>query len=474
MARAKILVTYGPACQSRRQLEELVERGASAVRYNFSHGNPEDFRKVVAMVRQISKRLNQPIAVLADLQGPKIRCGDLPPEGLNLEAGERVLISARQPERTVKWIPFASARVLKTVQPGHQVLFDDGQMVAVAERLVNEGLWLKIQNGGVLYSKKGINFPDSTLALSCLTPKDRSDAQAALRYGADYLALSFVQHEDDVMVLRRLTERAGRADIPIIAKIEKPQAVRRLREILQVVSGVMIARGDLGVEMPLEEVPAIQKTIIGQANHSGKLVITATQMLDSMIRLPRPTRAEASDVVNAIIDGTDVVMLSGETASGKYAAEAVSVMKRLIVEAEDFAKLRGIEDANAFVGGSEIRATICQAAVQSTRSMPVAAIFVHTHSGKIGRYVSKFRPQVPIFSLTPSLGVSQRCSLFWGTTPYAIPKIKSTSELVAFIGKITLRLGLKDKKVVVAIISGFPFSPHVSTNMFKLHEVTTR
>jgi pyruvate kinase len=226
--------------------------------------------------------------------------------------------------------------------------------------------------------------------------------------------------------------------------------------------------------MPLEAVPALQKAIIGQANHAGKLVITATQMLDSMIRSPRPTRAEASDVVNAIVDGTDVVMLSGETASGKYPGEAVSVLRRLIDEAEDYAHMQAPDPAKTFQGGSEIRATICQAAVASTQSMPIAAIFVHTHSGKIGRYMSKFRPQAPIFALTPNEKISQRCAVFWGVTPYAISNVKTTTELIRLIDRIILRMNLDAKKSVVAIVSGFPFSQHVSTNMLKLHEVKKR
>ena len=471
MNKTKILITYGPACQSRAQLIDLIRSGANAIRYNFSHGNPDDFKNLVTMVRSISQELDQPIAVLADLQGPKIRCGELPEAGLMLNAGDRAILSEEAAREDMPWIPFSDGALLKDVKPKDRILFNDGRIEAEVVKQVTDGLMIEIKYGGLLTSRKGINFPDSALDIASLTAQDKVHVEAAIKHGADFVALSFVRKAQDIRALRQHIKKLGERELPIIAKIEKPEAIHNLLDILSEADGVMVARGDLGVEMAPESVPLLQKQIISQANHAGKLVITATQMLESMISSSKPTRAEASDVANAILDGTDVVMLSGETAQGQFPVEAVSMMKKIIEETESHQELQTHEATKTFQGSDDFPSAICRAAVECSESLDLTDIVVFTQSGVTALFTSKYRPRISIVAFTPDIEMCQRCSLYWGVTPYIMEAIKDTDLLYKRVDKQIIFLGRAKKGDKIAVLCGSPVREMGFTNTLKLHVV---
>ena len=471
MNKTKILITYGPACKSREQLMNLIKAGANAIRYNFSHGNPDDFKLFVEMVRSISTEMNKPVAILADLQGPKIRCGELPTEGLMLKAGDRVLLANENGDDKMTWIPFSDGALLKDVKPKDRVLFNDGRIEAIAVSTTPVGVILDIRYGGLLTSRKGINFPDSKLNIASLTPQDKLHAEAAIKYGTDYLALSFVRRASDITDLRKLTTQFGKADTPIIAKIEKPEAIQNLHEILSESDGVMVARGDLGVEMSTEAVPILQKQIIAQANHAGKLVITATQMLESMISSSKPTRAEATDVANAILDGTDVVMLSGETAQGEFPLEAVSTMKKIITETENHDALQKHDPDKTFQGGDDFPSAICRAAVTCAESLDLTHMVLFTQSGATALLASKYRPHFSILAFTPDIKICQRCALYRGVQTFVMQAVKDTDLLIKLVNEVMDKHHLAKKGEHIAVIFGSPVAQMGFTNTFKLHVV---
>lgn len=473
--RAKILGTLGPSSNSDEQIVALLDAGLDAVRLNFSHGSHQDHALVYGRVREQSSLRKQPVAVVADLQGPKIRVGQIPDPGMTLVAGQ-VLTFVADPKAATDLdgarVAIDCEGIESEAKVGERVLMDDGALEARIVAIEGNELRAEMVTGGVLRARKGVNLPDSSLTLPSLTDKDKADLRFALDLGVDMVALSFVRRVDDLEECRAIMRDAGRV-VPLIAKIEKPEAVdpANLPAILDAANGIMIARGDLGVEMGPEEVPLIQKQLITESNERGKLVITATQMLDSMIRNPRPTRAEASDVANAILDGSDAVMLSGETAAGKYPIEAVQTMDRIIrrIEETETYWLDPPEDMNL---GHTTNA-VARAAVTSSRSLPdCKAIICYTGSGGIARLVSDYRPKVPVYAFTPQPATFQSLALYWGVIPIRFsPSSPSGETIFIDLDQAVLERGMFERGDRVVIALGWPIKAHTSVNLLKLHKI---
>ncbi|NVB40588.1 pyruvate kinase [Pseudenhygromyxa sp. WMMC2535] len=471
--RAKILATLGPASNSDEMIDALIEAGVDAMRLNFSHGTHNDHAETFRRIREQSSIRRRPIAVLADLQGPKIRVSKIPAPGMALEAGERLIFVA-DPNTEVSHgrVGIDCPGIENEAKVGERVLMDDGALEAQITAIEGNEIHAELVNGGVLESRKGVNLPDSSLTLPSMTAKDEADLRFALELGVDLVALSFVRKVEDLAHCREIMKEVGRV-VPLVAKIEKPEAVRpeNLRAIVENADGIMVARGDLGVEIGPEEVPLIQKQIIKLSNERGKLVITATQMLDSMIRNPRPTRAEASDVANAILDGSDAVMLSGETAAGKYPIRAVQTMDRIIRRIEQ-TETYWLEPPRDMELGHTTNA-IARAAVASSRSLPdCKGIICYTGSGGIARLVSDYRPKVPIFGFTPQPATFQALSLYWGVIPVRFQASSPQGDGIFIdLDHAMLELGLFERGDRVVIALGWPVKAHTSVNLLKLHKV---
>ena len=466
----KIVATIGPASRDPATLRQLVQAGVNVARINCSHARPGSIRTDVARIRQVATELGTSVAILLDLQGPKIRVGTCePPVDLTTDDILTVVmdetLEADGHRVGTTWVTMAN-----DVKAGESVLFADGALSGTVEavRHPESGpaeVDIRMIHGGALGSRKGINLPDTDIQAPALTPKDRIDLAEGVAAGADYVALSFVRHAHDVEVLRDALEKHGARDTPIIAKIEKPQAVECIDEILDRVQGIMVARGDLGVEIPFEEVPTTQKELIQRANEAGRLVITATQMLDSMERNPRPTRAEATDVANAILDGTDAVMLSGETAAGKYPILAVETMDRIArqVEQSDWMQRPSLHRLPA---ATAAEATVLRAACDASWEDP-RPLVVFTWSGSTAIKASKGRPPQGIYAVTHQQQVADRLSLAWGVTAVVIPQIAGTDDLIAAGEKAILGQGLLPAAQEVVVLAGRQ-PMRGSTNMMKI------
>lgn len=472
--RAKIVATIGPACQDEETLEKLILAGMNVARLNFSHGTHAEHAERIAAIRRIAEKLGVAVGILQDLQGPKIRVGTLDP-ALELSAGERVILFAeghRPPETGDPQLPVAFSEIFGAVLPGNRILLDDGHLALQVEENHEWHLLARVLVGGKLSSHKGINLPGAKLTIPGFTEKDRADLAFGLSQSVDFVAISFVRSAQDILTVRQAMEDLDEQGVrpPVIAKLEKPEALTNLEEILGAADGVMVARGDLGVEMSPERVPTEQKRIIRQANLHGKMVITATQMLDSMIINPLPTRAEASDVANAIFDGTDAVMLSGETASGAYPVEAVEMMGRIVRQAEaNFADWGHYSTPNAST--HDDAASMTRAARELAHDLNVAAVAVFTQSGRTALLMSKARPRVPILAFTPVAQTYGRLSLYWGVFPHLVPMSSTLREKVNQAdSKLTATGWVKPGQQVV-IISGFPVNTMHTPNMALLHNV---
>jgi pyruvate kinase len=465
---SKIVCTIGPATRAPRMIRKLFQAGLDVARLNFSHGTHEEHAATIAALREESVKLEKPVAILADLQGPKIRTGALAGGGtVTLRAGQRFVI-------TTSRILGDSTRVNTTFRPlprevkkGDRILLSDGLIELRVEKTTNHEVICQVENGGVLGENKGINLPGVRLRVPAVTDKDRVDLRFAVSQKVDYIAASFVRRAEDVLQAKELVRRAG-ATTPVIAKLEKPEAIENLDEILRVSDGVMVARGDLGVEMSLERVPVVQKNIIARAREFRRPVITATQMLESMTENPRPTRAEASDVANAIFDGTDAVMLSAETASGKYPVEAVAMMARIIEEAEasihEFSRPAPQERL-------KVAETVAELVCHASRELHMKLIAVFTHSGFTARLVSRYRPLVPIIAFSPEQQTRRRMALLWGVTPRSIVDIKKIDGLATIAEKRLLEERLVRKGDVIGIVAGTPMGIRGTTNFMKFHVI---
>ncbi len=453
--RTKIVATLGPATREPEQIQALMAAGVDVFRVNCSHASADGIREAVARVRKAAVKMDRPAAILLDLQGPKIRTGSLS-SPLALVRGD--ILTVVMDEDFVadgRHIGTTYIGMAGDCSPGDGVLFADGALsgtvVDVRRALTPAEVDIRIDDGGDLGSHKGINLPGVNVSAPCLTEKDIEDLEVGVRAGVDFVALSFVREATDVLSLREHLRRLEVPELPIIAKIEKPQAVANIQEILAVVEGIMVARGDLGVEVRLEKVPVIQKDLIAAANKAGVLVITATQMLDSMERNPRPTRAETTDVANAILDGTDAIMLSGETASGRYPIRAVEVMDRIAREVESSRWMRApIDEVSVLAGPSQ---TVVRSACYAVREIP-RPLIVFTWSGATALLASKSRPPGPIYALTPNDTTYDRLALAWGVTPVRAPNVESTDELIALGESILLERGALERGQEVVALAG--------------------
>jgi len=469
--RAKIICTIGPACHSEAAIRDLLRLGMDVARLNFSHGTHEDHARNIERLRRAAEKENRSICILQDLQGPKIRTGRL--EGhqpIMLESGSIVVITPRDIAGIPTRISTTFPDLAREVTIGARILLRDGLIELRVRTVRGKDVVCEVLNGGMLGEHQGINLPGTALSIPAMTEKDRKDLEFGIKQGVDAVALSFVRSAADVNMVREIVAGHG-SDIPLIAKLEKPQAIDHLEEILEAVDGIMVARGDLGVEMAPEKVPVIQKHVIRRCAVWRKPVITATQMLESMIENPRPTRAEASDVANAIFDGTDSVMLSAETASGRYPREAVAMMARIVVEAEsnmgEFMQPRRRRDRH----GLSVAETICESIAHAAEDLPMGAIAVFTETGNTARMISKFRPQAPIYAFTHIPAVVQRANLFWGVHPIRCRHAPSTDEMVQVAEKELLARRVLKAGAVLGVVAGTQQASG-STNFMRLHTVT--
>ena len=466
--RAKIVATLGPASNTEPVIRDMIRAGVDVIRLNFSHSTHERKIAVMQKVRKLSKEQGKPLCILGDLQGPKMRTGLLKDhQPVLLKAGHKLTITPRDVAGTAALVGTTFKTLAENVEQGSRILLSDGLIELRVHEIAGEDVACDIVNGGVLGESKGINLPGVLVRTPSLTEKDSVDLEFALHHGVDAIAVSFVRTAEDVRLVRNRVAAHG-ADTWIIAKLEKPQAVEHLDSILEVADGIMVARGDLGVEVPPEQVPAIQKHIIRRAAEYAKPVITATQMLESMIENPRPTRAEVSDVANAIYDGTDAVMLSGESAIGKYPVEAVAMMSRIVVETE-----RHVEEA---VDGEprqrrshlSIAETICEATAHAADDLDLRGIALFTESGATARQLSKYHPTAPIFALSPVEVTINRLNLLWGTTPVPCPKVNTTEAMVDCTETLLKQGGYVRPREVIAIVAGTR-TKSGSTNFLRLH-----
>jgi pyruvate kinase len=466
---SKIVCTLGPATNSPRMIRRLLEAGMDVARLNFSHGTHETHAQSIAMVHAAAAELGKTVGILADLQGPKIRTGALAGGGtVSLRSGQQFIITTAR-------ILGDSTRVNTTFRPlprevksGDRILLSDGLIELRVEKVRGQEVNCRVINGGVLGEHKGINLPGVKLRVPALTPKDREDLRFALAHDVDFIAASFVRRPEDVLLAKALIRRAKK-DTPVISKLEKPEAIENLEGILRVSDGVMVARGDLGVEMNPETVPVVQKNIIARAREFRRPVITATQMLESMTQNPRPTRAEASDVANAIFDGSDAVMLSAETASGKYPIEAVSMMSRIIHEAE--ASIQEYPRPTTAQEQLKIAETVAEIVCHASRELHMKLIAVFTHSGFTARLVSRYRPLVPIVAFSPEAATRRRMSLLWGVTSRGISDMKKIDGLADLAEKRLLEERLVKKGDVIGIVAGTPMGIRGTTNFMKFHVI---
>jgi pyruvate kinase len=467
---AKIVCTLGPASNSMEMIEKLMRAGMDVARLNFSHGTHEDHAGTIKRLREMSGRLTKPIGILADLQGPKIRTGALVDKRhIQLVAGQRFTISTRDFAGTCEGVSTTYKRMPREVTRGDRILLGDGLIELRVLSTTSNSVLCTVVNGGELGEHKGINLPGVKLKIPAVTPKDHEDLIFALKHGANFVAVSFVRSAKDVLQARAAITRAG-MNVPIIAKLEKPQAIDNLDEILSVTDGVMVARGDLGVEMSPEKVPVIQKLIISKARDARLPVITATQMLESMTQNPRPTRAEASDVANAVFDGSDALMLSAETAAGKYPVEAVEMMDRIIREAES----SNVQVLRPCAMQFNIAETAAELICHASEELNMKVIAVFTETGSTGRLISKHRPRPPIIAFSTIQETRRRLSLYWGVVPRTISQVKDIEELVRAAEKRLLEEKLVQNGDIVGIVAGTPLFVGGTTNFMKFHVIGSK
>ena len=471
---AKIVATIGPASQDEVMIGHLIQAGMNVARLNFSHGNHEDHAEVFRRIRDTSEKLNKPITIIQDLQGPKIRTGDLENGQVELKPGQKLLLTTQKILGNNQVVSVDFDDLPRSVSTGGQILLDDGNLELAVIKVEEQQVETRVVLGGVLKPHKGINLPGAHLDIPSLTEKDLNDLAFGIKLGFDAVAISFVRSPKDIVGVKNAISRLSMDNkaIPVIAKLERPEALDNLDKIVEIADGVMVARGDLGVEMPAETVPIAQKKIIETANQHGKVVITATQMLNSMINNPRPTRAEASDVANAIFDGTDAVMLSGETAAGKYPIQAVEMMNAIICQAEShMAEWGHCRTVASKESDSDDTYFLTQAARELAHDRNVSAIAVFTKSGRTAWMMSKTRPEVPILAFTPEPETYHRLSLYWGVVAQLVPHVNTIEEMLAAVESKMLATTPIQPGQQVVLICGFPVHAVRATNMALLHTV---
>lgn len=467
--RTKIVATIGPASWSPEVIEQLIRSGMSVARLNFSHGSYDDHRQTIAAIRKSAERIGTSVAILQDLQGPKIRTGKLATsEPLKLQRGQQLRITTEDVPGTAECISTTYEALPLDVSPGDRILLSDGLIELLVEGVEGENVMTQVRNDGQLGANQGINLPGVKVSAQAISDKDYDDLLFGLEQGVDMVALSFVRTADDIRNIKNIISSRGK-DTPVVAKIEKPEALEQIDAILEVVDGLMVARGDLGVEMPPEQVPLAQKRLIAAANAKAIPVITATQMLESMVNNPRPTRAEASDVANAILDGTDAVMLSGETAKGKYPVEAVSMMAGIAREVESSFDWRQLDTSRIDLKGIDTAPKAIGAAVDAiANSLPISSVWVYTQRGNTARLISSHRPRIPIMAFTPDAQVYRRLSLLRGVYPVLIGHVETLEELEERARKLALYQGVSAEGDTVLLTSSHPFDQNNESNFLKI------
>ncbi|MEF2899858.1 MAG: pyruvate kinase [Clostridia bacterium] len=469
--KTKIVCTLGPVSQSEETLTKLIENGLNVCRFNFSHGSHEEHKERMDIVKKVRDELKKPVAILLDTKGPEIRTGNFADPEVFLEEGSKFIITMADVIGNKEMCTVSYKGLAEDVVEGDTILIDDGLVGLKVENVVGEEIHCVVENSGIVKNHKGVNVPGVKINLPALTPKDISDIEFGITQGIDFIAASFVRKASDVLAIREVLENNNATDIQIISKIENQEGVDNLDEILQVSDGLMVARGDLGVEIPTEDIPIVQKQMIKKCNALGKPVITATQMLDSMIRNPRPTRAEVTDVANAIYDGTDAIMLSGETAAGKYPVEAVKVMAAIAKRIEEtldydtILRSKGLNNTN-------VTDAISYATCTTAKSLTASGIVTSTSSGYTARMVSKFRPKTPIIAATPNERTSRQLSLSWGVYTVMCEQAENTDDLIDNSIEASKNEGYIHEGELVVITTGVPTGVSGTTNLIKVQVIS--
>jgi pyruvate kinase len=466
MRKAKIICTLGPSSDTREIIEGLIRAGMNVARLNFSHGTHEEHRRRVDLLRQASRRLAMPVAILQDVQGPKIRLGTFEGGRLEVFTGQEVTVTTRDVVGRGAVIPTPVRSLPRDVERGDLILLDDGRVRLRVQSVTRRDVTCEVEVGGVLKDHKGLNLPGADVSVPTVTEKDVLDLALGQDVGVDYVALSFVRSAEDVRAARA---HVARLKTPLIAKIEKPQAVERLEAIAAEADGVMIARGDLGVELPLEQLPAIQKRGVRLVNRMGGLTIVATEMLESMVNSQRPTRAEVSDVANAILDGADAVMLSGETAAGKYPVEAAATMARIVEEIERGSARERFTPS--FHRPDDISTGVAAAAVAAAAQLGIETIVTYTESGHTARLISELRPAARIIALTPNASTVNRVAMYWGVSALKVGRLHSTDAMIRQVRRLCGAQGLCQPGAAVVVVAGVPLNQPGKTNMMSVHRI---
>ena len=472
MRKTKIVCTLGPATDNEDVLRQMMIEGMNVARCNFSHGTYEDHKKRMDMVKKLRKEVGKPVAILLDTKGPEVRVKDFKEGKVTLEEGQLFTLTADEVEGTKDIVSVTYNRLYEDLEEGMRVLIDDGLIEMTVEKVDKNNIVCRVINGGVVSNHKGVNVPDVDLSMPYISDKDREDILFGIEQDVDFIAASFVQKKEDILQLRKLLEKNGGEDIRIIAKIENAQGVANVDDIIEVSDGIMVARGDMGVEIPYEEVPVIQKKIINKVYRSGKQVITATQMLESMIKNPRPTRAETTDIANAVYDGTSAIMLSGETAAGAYPVEAVRTMVRIAERTEQDVDYRKRFFQNEREVNPDITDAICHATCTTALDLNAKAIVTVTKSGTSARMISRYRPTSDIISCATTEKVCRQLSLTWGVTPILIKEEKEVFNLFDRAIHAAEKMKLLEKGDLTVITSGVPIGFSGTTNMMKVQIVS--
>jgi len=464
LRRAKIIATLGPASSDPKMIARLFAAGVDVFRINMSHTSHERMRELVVAIRKTEEESGRPIGILVDLQGPKLRLGSFAAGSAHVNKGDTFVLDSDETAGDGGRVFLPHPEIFAAVAPGHTLLIDDGKVRLVVTAAEPKRMVTRVEVGGKLSDRKGVSLPDSTIPFSALAPKDRSDLEAALDAGVDWVALSFIQRPEDIAEAKKITR--GRA--AVMAKIEKPQAVRRLDDILELADALMVARGDLGVEMPLEKVPGVQKQMTRMARSVGKPVVIATQMLESMINSPVPTRAEVSDVATAIFEGADAVMLSAESAAGQYPVEAVSMMNRIAEEVENDPTYRAIVSAQRPEPEATSADAISDAAQKIADTLDLAAVVCWTSSGSTGLRMARERPKPPIVALSPNIATGRRLSLVWGVHCVITEDAHDQDDMVERASRIAFKEGFAKAGQRVIIVAGVPLGTPGATNMLRI------
>ena len=471
MRKTKIVCTLGPATDNEEVLRQMMLEGMNVARCNFSHATYDEHKKRMDMIKKLRKEVGQPVAILLDTKGPEVRVKNFKDGRVTLEEGQLFTLTADEVEGTKDKVSVTYNRLYEDLEVGMRVLIDNGLIEMTVEQVDRTNIVCRVINGGVVSNHKGVNVPDVDLSMPYISDKDREDILFGISQDVDFIAASFVQKKEDILQLRRLLEKNGGSDIKIIAKIENAQGVTNIDDIIEVSDGIMVARGDMGVEIPYEEVPVIQKKIIKKVYRTGKQVITATQMLESMIKNPRPTRAETTDVANAVYDGTSAIMLSGETAAGAYPVEAVKTMVRIAERTEQDVDYRKRFYQSARETDADITNAICHASCTTALDLNAKAIVTVTKSGTSARMLSKYRPESDIISCATTEKVCRQLSLTWGVTPIVIKEEKEVFHLFDKAIQAAVKMKLLEAGDLTVITSGVPIGVSGTTNMMKVQVV---